>query len=126
MKSYVQPQPRILLIEDDLLTLEAMAYILEFEGYSVATASDGEKGLDLLHQSPRPRAVLLDLGLPIIDGFEFIRRQSQDPEMASIPVIVITASYAPVVPEATAILRKPVDLVELKEVLADCCNGIGH
>jgi CheY-like chemotaxis protein len=126
MKSYIQPQPRILVVEDDALALEALAYILEYEGYSVATARDGKRGLDILHQSPRPCAVVLDLGLPIVDGFEFIRRQNEDPEMAGIPVIVITASYAPVVPEAAAILPKPLDINELKEVLADCCTGVSH
>ena len=65
MKSYKGVGRRILLVEDDPSTLEALASILEFEGYSVATAQDGKNGLDLLHNSPRPCAVLLDLGLPI-------------------------------------------------------------
>lgn len=125
MKSYVKPQPRVLIVEDDLLTLESMAYILEFEGYSVATARDGKEALGVLRQPPRPCAVLLDLSLPHVDGFEFIRRQNLDPGTANIPVIVITAMYAPMVPEATAILQKPVDIAELKELLADCA-GIGQ
>jgi CheY-like chemotaxis protein len=122
MKSYVPSQPRILLVEDDLLTLETMACILEFEGFSVVTAQDGKRGLDLLHESPRPSAVLLDLALPIVDGIEFIRRQKEDPQVADIPVIVITGSLAPSVPEATAIIPKPLDVRELKELLGDCRN----
>ncbi len=100
-------------MEDDPSTREALAYILEVEGYSVTTAQDGKKGLELLHRLPLPSAVLLDLGLPIIDGHEFIRRLRQDPVVADVPVFVITAVFAPSVPEANAVLPKPVDLPQL-------------
>jgi CheY-like chemotaxis protein len=115
-------EPRILLVEDDPLTREALAYILEVEGYFVSTANDGRQGLELLHRSPRPAVVLLDLGLPVVNGHEFLRNQKQDPEVADIPVFVITAVFEPSVPNATAILPKPVDLPKLMSLLSEFSN----
>jgi CheY-like chemotaxis protein len=113
-----QREPRVLLVEDDSLTREALAYILEVEGYYVSTAEDGKQGLEILHRSPRPFVVLLDLGLPIVNGYEFLRSQKQDPEIADIPVFVITAVFEPSVPNATVVLPKPLDLPKLMGLLS--------
>jgi len=107
-----QEQSRILLVEDDQLSREALAYILEVEGYLVDTAQDGKAALDLLHRCPRPSVILLDLGLPIISGYEFIDRQKNEPQIADIPTVVITAMFEPSVPKAAAILHKPLDLTQ--------------
>jgi len=64
-------EPRVLLVEDDPLTRESLAYILEIEGYRVSTAEDGKQGLELLHRSLRPDVVLLDLDLPVVNGTSF-------------------------------------------------------
>jgi two-component system, chemotaxis family, chemotaxis protein CheY len=116
---------RILLVEDDLLAKESLAYILEFEGYNVATAGDGAEGLEILHQSPRPSAVVLDLGLPVMSGHEFLERQKKDPRVADIPVIVVTAAYRPRVPDASAVLSKPVDVPKLIDLLREHCAPAG-
>src|SRR5580700_8119662 len=113
--------PRVLLVEDDLLALEALAHILEYEGYSVATARDGAEGLILLHKSPRPYAAILDLALPVVNGREFLRQQKHDPQVAHIPVIVVTAAFLPTVPDACAVLAKPVDVPKLIELLREHC-----
>lgn len=114
---------RLLIVEDDALNREALAYALKAEGYRVACAENGKRGLDLLHRSPHPSAILLDLGLPVIDGYEFIRRQRQDPEVADIPVIVMTGALSPSVPEATVILQKPFDLGGLIGLVGECCKA---
>jgi CheY-like chemotaxis protein len=108
-----------LLVEDDSLTREALANILEIEGYCVAKAQNGKQGLDLLHSFPRPFVVLLDLALPLVNGYEFLRRQKQDADVADIPVVVLTAAFEPSVPDATAVLPKPLDLWKLKTLLSD-------
>jgi CheY-like chemotaxis protein len=113
---------RILVVEDDAPTLEALAYILKVEGYIVTCARDGRKGLEVLRRSPLPCAILLDLGMPILNGREFLKQQKQDPKVADIPVIVMTAAWAPVVPEAKAILPKPIDIARLFGLLAECCT----
>jgi two-component system, response regulator, stage 0 sporulation protein F len=121
MAHYRARTPRVLLVEDDLLAKEALAYILEFEGYSVATAGDGAQGLMLLHHSPRPSAVILDLGLPVVSGREFLRQQKHDPLVANIPVIVVTGAFSPTVPDACAVLTKPVDVSKLIALLREHC-----
>jgi CheY-like chemotaxis protein len=120
MDMQTQQEPRILLVEDNPLTREALTYILEVEGYCVATAEDGQQGLKLLHSIPHPFVVLLDLGLPIINGHEFLRRQKQDPDVADVPVFVITAEFEPSIPDATAVFRKPLDLPKLMGLLSGC------
>lgn len=108
----------MLLVEDDPLSREALAEILAVEGYVVDTAENGKRGLELLHSRPRPFAILLDLGLPTMNGYEFIRRQKQDPEVADVPVFVITALLEPSIPGASAVLRKPLELPRLMGLLS--------
>jgi len=118
-------EPRILLVEDDQLSREALAYILRVEGFGVETAENGRDALELLHRLPHPSIVLLDLGLPIVNGQEFLRRQKRDPEVADIPVVVITAMPEASAPEAMAILPKPLDLPRLMFLLSGYRNSEG-
>ena len=118
MDSQARQEPRILLVEDDQLSREALAEILIVEGYRVDTADNGRQGLKLLHRFPRPHIVLLDLGLPMVNGHEFLRRQKRDPEIADVPVLVITAMDGAYEPEAMAVLPKPLDLPKLMSLLS--------
>lgn len=118
METQPQGKTRLLLVEDDQLSREALAFILEIEGYAVDSAGDGKEGLELLHRSPRPSVVLLDLGLPTISGFEFLRRQKHDQDIADVPVVVMTALPEPSVPEASAVIRKPLNLPKLRDLLS--------
>jgi CheY-like chemotaxis protein len=109
----------ILVVEDDPLALEALTDVLETTGYSVIGASDGREGLERVYTSdPAPFLILLDLGLPVIDGWEFLRRQKNDAKIAHIPVIIVTAIPSPRVPEAAAVLKKPVKVDQLINLLA--------
>jgi two-component system, chemotaxis family, chemotaxis protein CheY len=81
----------VLLIEDDADVAEAIGDVLRDEGYPVALASNGREALELLQQSDLPFAILLDLRMPVMDGFEFRERQRRDPRLADIPVIVVSA-----------------------------------
>jgi len=107
----------ILVVEDDPDARETMAIILETEGYTVRTAADGEEALDRLRDPDRPGLVLLDLMLPVMDGFEFRVRQMEDPALASIPVIVCSCGAdlerKAAGLGATACLRKPIDPEDL-------------
>jgi DNA-binding response OmpR family regulator len=78
-----------LLVEDDGAVREAFAYALEQAGYGVRTAPNGQAALEDL-RLVRSALVVLDLMLPVMDGFEFRVRQRQDPTLASIPVIVLS------------------------------------
>ena len=81
----------ILVVEDDLPTREALCRSLASMGYAAQVAVDGRSGLDWLTNHPAPSLILLDLMMPEMDGFEFLRELRQRPALVDIPVIVVTA-----------------------------------
>jgi len=81
---------RILVVEDNPTNLDLMTYLLRALGYEVATASDGLTGLDLA-RAVRYDAVLADILMPGIDGYEFARRFKADEDLVGIPLIAVTA-----------------------------------
>jgi CheY-like chemotaxis protein len=84
----------ILLVEDDFDVRDALAQVLEDSGYRVAAASNGLEALALLRAGLRPAAILLDLWMPDLDGAHFRQEQLRDPELAAIPVVVVSADRA--------------------------------
>jgi CheY-like chemotaxis protein len=80
----------LLLVEDNDLNRDAISRLLGRRGFNVITAEDGEQGLQLCRES-LPDLVLMDLGLPGIDGFEATRQIKADPRTAGIPVVALTA-----------------------------------
>jgi signal transduction histidine kinase/DNA-binding response OmpR family regulator len=81
--------PGVLVIEDDPSALRLLREYLEPVGYRVRAASDGAQGLALAREH-RPAAIVLDVLLPTIDGWEVLRRLKDDPDLRDIPVIVVT------------------------------------
>ncbi len=81
---------RILLVEDNEMNRDAIARLLERRGFAVSVACDGEEGVRRC-QEEQPDLVLMDLGLPVLDGFEATRRLKADGATARIPVIALTA-----------------------------------
>jgi len=115
----------VLIVDDDGAIREALAELLEDEGHTVRFAANGQEGLDVCASLPLPDLVLLDLSMPVMDGFEFAQRKQNDPTLAAIPVCVMTAA-APSSPTPTgvsAILRKPLDLDDLLVVIRQLCEG---
>jgi CheY-like chemotaxis protein len=113
---------QILLVDDDRDVIDALRVVLSEEGYDVATASNGyEALLYLKSHSPLPSLILLDVMMPVMDGYEFRIEQQRDPAIARIPVVVVTAgSIGERVAEmgVTGLLRKPFDLDRLLRELA--------
>ena len=97
----------MLIIEDDRDIREELTILLEENDYCVLVADHGLQALDILRAGNRPDAIILDLTMPVMDGWEFREYQKNDPDLAPIPVIVTTASEKAV--DATALLRKPID-----------------
>jgi DNA-binding response OmpR family regulator len=83
-------QRSLLVIEDDNDIIELLRYNLEREGFRILTARSGEVGLDLV-RTEFPSLVLLDLGLPGIQGLDVCRKLKQNPQTAPIPVVILTA-----------------------------------
>jgi CheY-like chemotaxis protein len=116
-------EPSVLVIEDDEDVAETLAEALSDQGYRIICAANGADALALLRSGQRPSVILLDMMMPVMDGREFRDLQREDPELADIPVIVLTAnvSAGAVVAEmnVTRFLKKPVRLDELLDAVAD-------
>ena len=81
---------KILIAEDNPVNRELLRELLEMRGHTVAEACDGEEALGMMEQS-QPYLVLLDIGMPILDGFGVIRKIRENPRFASMPVVAVTA-----------------------------------
>jgi CheY-like chemotaxis protein len=113
---------RILVVEDDPEARKTMTGMLRSVGYDVAAAGDGQEALEELRRTA-PALILLDLMMPVMDGFEFRVRQMQDPTLARIPIIVLSGGWDVQRKAATlgaaACLQKPVDRATLLEMVGD-------
>lgn len=105
----------MLIIEDDRDIREELSAVLEEHEYCVLVADHGQHALELMRAGNRPDAIILDLMMPVMDGWEFREHQKNDPEFALIPVIVTTASEKAI--DADALLRKPIDRDALLRVV---------
>lgn len=82
--------PKILLVEDNEMNRDMLSRRLERRGYTVVLATDGQQGIDLAH-SESPQIILMDMSLPVVDGWEATRRLKADLETQAIPVVALTA-----------------------------------
>jgi CheY-like chemotaxis protein len=94
-----------------------MKMVLEWEGYRVACAGEGREALDFLRGRERPSLILLDVMLPGLDGNRFREVQRQDPALAGVPVVVVSALDVADCPDADAYVRKPFAAEELLEAI---------
>ncbi|HYV43382.1 MAG TPA: response regulator [Myxococcaceae bacterium] len=81
----------ILVIDDEEDILFTLAAILKALGYSVKVAWNGREALETMRASGAPDVIVLDLMMPVMDGYQFWSEQHRDPKLAQIPVVVITA-----------------------------------
>jgi CheY-like chemotaxis protein len=81
----------VLIVEDDTDLRQALTQILADEGYRVDGAEHGLSALEQLRDGRRPCLILLDLTMPVMNGWQFRDEQRQDPSLAAIPVVVISA-----------------------------------
>jgi CheY-like chemotaxis protein len=83
---------KVLVIEDDHGQREALSEILSRQGYEVQCASNGSEALELMRRSDSlPRLILLDVMMPVMDGWEFRDQQRRDRALSEVPVVVMTA-----------------------------------
>lgn len=113
--------PSVLLVEDDDDLRTMLATVLAKAGFSVSTACDGRAAMDALEHGAQPDAIVLDLMMPKMDGWQFRVEQKRDPVLSQIPVVVLTALSTPQAAaiDADASLEKPVRIDQLKRTLHD-------
>jgi two-component system response regulator CpxR len=102
----------VLLVEDDLAIRDVLQDQLEEEGHDVVPATNGRQAIEYLtlDASSHPDLIILDLMTPIVTGWQVLERLRGDPELARIPVIVVTATSGDKPGGAMALLRKPFHL----------------
>ena len=114
----------VFVVEDDLDTRDMLGRFLELEGFHVELAANGKQALERLSAGVHPCVILLDLMMPVMDGWQFRREQVRDRGLAEIPVIVVSAAGKDRLAEidANAYLSKPVDLEQLLERVSQYCH----
>ena len=120
-----QAMPHILVIEDDSDIREDLAELLRDQGYRVATARDGAEALEYL-RSEAPCLILLDLMMPVMDGWEFRRRMLADDRVAHVPTVLLTGAAEPEEHAATLnvadVMTKPIRLDRLYATVDRYCD----
>lgn len=118
--------PCVLIVEDDADVREFMDLLLSNSGFDTATAANGAEALKALREK-RPCLVLLDLMMPVMDGWTFRAKQLEDPAIADVPVVCVTAVSEPqqVAERLHApCLKKPVDFTDLLDEVRRACGGL--
>ncbi|HET9793477.1 MAG TPA: response regulator [Thermoanaerobaculia bacterium] len=111
----------VLVVEDDDDVREALLLLLENEGVRAVGATDGRDALERLEAGFRPSLILLDLMMPVMDGERFLRARKADPNLASIPVVVVSAMQRmrvdPVELDVDEMIPKPVNPTRVLEAV---------
>lgn len=112
----------VLVVDDDPDIRESLCTLLEGEGYTTITAENGAEAVAQMH-AHQPCFVILDLMMPVMDGWEVRTRMQEEQSLASIPVCVVTATpeWAPL--DSVCVLTKPVDIAELLRVIDSKLKG---
>jgi CheY-like chemotaxis protein len=113
----------VLIVDDDPDLLDVTSFVIENEGMAVETARNGEQALALLGSGRLPAVVLLDLMMPVMNGWEFLAAVANDPLLRGLPVVVLTAAEHTQVPGALEVVSKPMDLKELLRVVERYVRG---
>ncbi len=117
---------RVLVVEDDKDIRRNVVQLLELEGYAVEAAGNGLEALTALQGAQvLPSVIILDLMMPVMDGFQFREEQNKQPQLAKIPVIIMTADGRTdekrMRAGAVAALRKPADVDAILNLVSKFC-----
>src|SRR5262249_54388366 len=114
----------VLVIDDDAEIRQALAELLEDEEYQVLLAANGKEALDVIAAGPRPDVILLDVMMPVMDGWHFLSARLKHPELVEVPIIIISAGQEA---ERDArkvgvfeVARKPLHVDDLIQRIEDC------
>jgi DNA-binding response OmpR family regulator len=114
-------RPSVLVVDDDSAILDALESVLGDAGYDVICARNGDEGLRYLRNSPPPQAIVLDLFMPLTNGWEFVEEVRKSARTAGIPIIMVTAvepHWGYPVPR-DRVLRKPFRTESLLNLLRE-------
>ncbi len=117
-----------MIVDDDAEIRQSLSELFEDRGHATIQAQNGQEAMDLLHQAGEPPCViLLDMLMPVMNGFEFLTKRESDARVQNIPVVAVSASPANLardeVKHANHVLAKPLDLAKLNKVVDEYCRA---
>jgi CheY-like chemotaxis protein len=114
---HLDARQRILVVDDDVDACVSLSEVLQSEGFETACAADGQEAWELMHSSPPPDLIVLDLMMPKMDGWTLRMHQRRDPRLAKIPVVVVSAAKTIDDDDLEAVFSKPLDLPAFLEAV---------
>ena len=122
----MRDRSKILIVDDDEATLTALAGLLELEGYRVEKARNGKEALEKL-LAGAPGLVLLDLKMPVMDGWQFLTERAKDGSASETPVVLLSGlPFIPNAPGVADFLSKPIDPARLLSCVRRFCGSPGR
>ena len=114
----------VAIIEDDSEFRNMLRELLEEEQYRVVALSNGAEALETLRGESIPDIILLDVSMPVMDGFDFLRFRNDDPQLAQVPVVLVTNAKPHERPTigVNDVVRKPIDIDEILFVISRYCG----
>jgi CheY-like chemotaxis protein len=117
----------ILVVDDEAEVRWLLSELLTDEGYTVAQAANGREALAYLQTAtPLPCVILLDMMMPVMNGWDFLQVRQQDPVLAPIPIVVVSAARTSISVSALGVqaaLDKPFDMDRLLASVQQYCSG---
>jgi CheY-like chemotaxis protein len=113
----------VAIIEDDNEFRDMLRELLEEERYRVVALSNGAEALEALRGDTLPNVILLDVSMPVMDGFDFLRFRNDDPQLAAVPVVLVTNAKPHERPTigVNDVVRKPIDIDEILFAIKRYC-----
>jgi len=112
----------VLVVEDEADIRDAVVAFLEYQGFAVYEADNGQVALDALKRIPQPALVLADLMMPVMDGPSLIAALREDDRFATLPVVIVSAASHVTEMEGYRRLKKPIDLDDLAHIVGELCS----
>jgi chemosensory pili system protein ChpA (sensor histidine kinase/response regulator) len=113
----------VAIVEDDSEFRNMLRELLEEEQYRVVAVANGAEALEKLRGETVPNVILLDVSMPVMDGFDFLRFRNEDPQLAAVPVVLVTNAKPHERPTigVNDVVRKPIDIDEILFAIKRYC-----
>jgi CheY-like chemotaxis protein len=113
----------VAIVEDDSEFRDMLRELLEEEHYRVVAVANGAEALEKLRGTTVPNVILLDVSMPVMDGFDFLRFRNDDPQLAAVPVVLVTNAKPHERPTigVNDVVRKPIDIDEILFAIKRYC-----
>jgi chemosensory pili system protein ChpA (sensor histidine kinase/response regulator) len=113
----------VAIVEDDAEFRNMLRELLEEEQYQVIAVGNGAEALSALRDERVPNVILLDVSMPVMDGFDFLRYRNDDPKLSAVPVVLVTNAKPHERPTigVNDVVRKPIDIDEILFAIKRYC-----